>query len=101
MLVTRASPVTPVTFAEVASLEWGFALKASFEPVTRCSVGVAAVVGECAAVVDEAVGAAVDAVAELRWSVQSESKHYSSNQKPGTNKCNKNCNVNTKLRLRF
>ena len=39
--------------------------------------------------------------AELRWSVQSESKHYSSNQKPGTNKCNKNCNVNTKLRLRF
>ena len=66
----RVTIVTLVTFVIVASQGSVSALTASFEPVKRCSVGVA-VAGECAAAV------AVDgvaAVAELQWFGQSEIK---------------------------
>ena len=54
----RVTIVTLVTFVIVASQGSVSALTASFEPVKRCSVGVA-VVGECA------VAVAVDGVAAV------------------------------------
>ena len=67
----RVTIVTLVTFVIVASQGSVSALTASFEPVKRCTVGVAGA-GECAAAAVAVDGVA--AAAELLWFGQSEIK---------------------------